>query len=111
LPITSDHLTEISKLLQEGKNQEADDLLNKYAAEANARELAATGAAPAPPAPRRPAANARELAATGAAPAPPAPRPPAEITQELLTWLVNHLGNHPEALKLLQELEAAFAKL
>jgi hypothetical protein len=89
LPITSDHLTEISKLLQEGKNQEADDLLNKYAAEANARELAATGAAP----------------------APPAPRPPAEITQELLTWLVNHLGNHPEALKLLQELEAAFAKL
>lgn len=89
MPISSKQLGEVSALLQEGKNQEADDLLKKFAADANAAELAASGAASAPAPPRR----------------------LGEIINDLLIELMHRFGNPPQMQVLILELEPFLAKL
>lgn len=81
-----DLLTEMRALLREGKVQEVDNALT-----------AAIAAAPPSPG----------AAGHGAA-ASPAPRPASQVVNELLTAIVDRLGNHPALKKLLEEL-AAFA--
>lgn len=78
-------LDQVSKLLQEGKVQEADDLVKKTAADE--RETAAK--------------------ASGIAAAPAPPREPGVVNQDLLAAIVNHLGNPPRLRALLSELEQA----
>jgi len=89
VPITSAQLGEVSKLLQEGKNQEADDLLKKFAADANAAELAASGGA------------------NAAAP----PRRLGEIVNDLLIEVMHRFGNPPALQVFILELEPFLAKL
>lgn len=85
MPNTAEVLEQVSKLLQEGKVQEADDLAKKAAADAHAASQPASGAA---------------------APPPP-PRAPAVITHDLLAAIVTHMGNPPRIHALITELERA----
>jgi hypothetical protein len=71
-------------LLREGKNQEADDLLEKAQADADA--------------------------AAGKAPEPKPPRAPAEVLREILGELADAHGNHPRVQALLAEFDAAEKK-
>lgn len=85
MPTQAEILDQVSRLLQEGKAQEADDLVKKAAADAHAAEHHAPAAA---------------------APPPP-PRAPDVITHDLLAAIVNHMGNPPRLHALVSELEAA----
>jgi hypothetical protein len=79
-----DALAQVRKLMREGKVQEADDLLSKHMA-ATPQAQAAAAAAAAEPAP---------------------PRDYDTVLHELLTAVVDKLGNHPALEKLLEELKA-----
>ena len=85
MPTQAEILDQVSKLLQEGKVQEADDLAKSTAAADREASAKATGT-PAPP---------------------PPPRSSFEVTNDLLAHIVNHLGNPPRLHALLVELEAA----
>jgi hypothetical protein len=78
-------LDQVSKLLKEGKVQEADDLAQRGAADARIAESKSSGKDPAP-APKR---------------------DPAVIKQDLITEVVTHLGSPPRLLALLEELYPA----
>lgn len=85
MPTQAEIFEEVSKLLQEGKVQEADDLAKKAAADAQVAE--------------------RKVSATP--PPPPPPRDPDDITHDLLAAIVNHMGNPPRLHALVIELDAA----
>lgn len=78
-------LDEVSKLLKEGKVQEADDLAQKTAADVRA-------------------ADAKD---SGATPPPPPKRDPATIAHALFAALAQRLGNPPGLVALLDELAQA----
>lgn len=88
MPTQAEILDQVSKLLQEGKIQEADDLVKKASADAHIAEQKTAGA-PAPP---------------------PPPRDLSVITHDLLAAIVNHMGNPPRLHALVSELEAAAKK-
>lgn len=88
MPTQAEIFEQVSKLLQEGKVQEADDLAKKAAADAQVADKKAS-AAPAPP---------------------PPPRDPSVITHDLLAEIVNHMGNPPRLHALVAELEASAKK-
>lgn len=85
MPTQAEIFDQVSKLLQEGKVQEADDLVKKASADAHIAEQKAP-AAPAPP---------------------PPPRETSVITHDLLAAIVNHMGNPPKLHALVSELEAS----